>query len=144
MREIKFRAWDTEHREMILHKEDNCLMIPCSIGVLWLDPTIEENRYVIQTKRFILMQYTGLKDKNGIPIYEGDIVAAIHDFKNLVVTWCDDVCSFNLTDTGDSKNWAYSEGLFNTERPEDMGHNHWEVLGNIYENKELLNEKETL
>lgn len=57
MREIKFRLWDTESNWMIAHENMNY--------------SILHNR---GANRFKLMQYTGLKDTNGVEIYEGDIV----------------------------------------------------------------------
>lgn len=53
-REIKFRAWDKENRRMRPHEE---LYFDCG-----------------EFKNPTLMQYTGLKDKNGVEVYESDIV----------------------------------------------------------------------
>lgn len=71
MRDIKFRIWDTENNEMLKVQE------------LDFEPTFYGGRIAIRpdqyndyfdTEDMILMQYTGLKDKNGKEIYEGDIV----------------------------------------------------------------------
>lgn len=71
MRDIKFRAWDIENKEMFEVQE------------LDFEPTFWGGRIAIRltqysdyfdTEDMILMQYTGLKDKNGKEIYEGDIV----------------------------------------------------------------------
>lgn len=74
MREIKFRIWDVENKEMLKVQE------------LDFEPTFYGGRIAIRpyqyndyfdTEDMILMQYTGLKDKNGKEIYEGDIVEII-------------------------------------------------------------------
>lgn len=71
MRDIKFRVWDIENKEMLKVQE------------LDFEPTFYGGRIAIRpdqyndyfdTEDMILMQYTGLKDKNGTSIYEGDIV----------------------------------------------------------------------
>lgn len=81
-------------------------------------------------ENYVLMQSTGLKDKNGKLIYEGDIVKIFHVSGTMqgkyffdVVEWNDLRCRF------DTENY----GIINDD---DV----YEVIGNIYENKELLNE----
>ncbi len=70
-REIKFRIWDIENKEMLRVQE------------LDFEPTFYGGRIAIRpdqyndyfdTEDMILMQYTGIHDKNGKEIYEGDIV----------------------------------------------------------------------
>ena len=71
MREIKFRAWDKELKEMFY---------PSSISwknkIMWVCGSHGKNKleYEIEKPRTELMQFTGLLDKNGKEIYEGDIV----------------------------------------------------------------------
>ncbi|KKK95359.1 hypothetical protein LCGC14_2673630, partial [marine sediment metagenome] len=79
MREIKFRAWDGFYRRMVLVDE--------------LHIKTNEIRYsqgFNTLNKFVLMQYTGLKDKNGVGVYEGDIIAfSISDTQHYsgIVTW---------------------------------------------------------
>ena len=107
-REIKFRAWDTNSKQMVMNG-------------LWYskEKGIDINK---------LMQYTGLKDKNGIEIYEGDIIHYDTDNETYKVAfdggsyvWEGDGCYDNLIELYPSLNTK--------------------VIGNIYENPELLKGK---
>lgn len=79
---------------------------------------------VLEDSNFIVMQCTGLKDKNGKLIYEGDVVKDDHEALHFV-TWFYN--GFQLEPL--FKN-GYTIGIVNDEI---------EVIGNIYENKEILN-----
>lgn len=109
-RKIKFRAWNKLENEMI---------------------KIEENTSYSDYKNFELMQYTGLKDRNGKEIYGGDIIKS--KYKDiLLVNWNEKKASFCL----DKRGWAFSHFFGESCDPEDI-----EVIGNIYENKQLLDNK---
>lgn len=70
MREIKFRIWDTENKEMLKVQELD--FEPIFYGGRIAIRLDQYNDY-FDTEDMILMQYTGLKDKNGKEIYDGDI-----------------------------------------------------------------------
>ena len=135
MREIKFRAWDGEHllKDFLVAGAEFCN----AIGVLQDEEFAKKNYHV---KEWKLMQYTGLKDKNGKEIYEGDIVkysdpledgiAIIEQHKHFdIIPYLVLRYIVNTPGTGDY-NFDYLSG----------GPNHdYEVIGNIHENPELLN-----
>lgn len=83
---------------------------------------------ILEDKNFIVMQCTGLKDKNGKLIYEGDIVTGKDHFdrdRKCVVRYSETYCCYFIV--GDR--WS-DEFMFHISEKE--------VIGNIYENKELL------
>lgn len=124
MRTIKFRAWDKKNKEMLVPVgvyEDGVPFIRYNEGISAL-PLYD----------YPLMQYTGLKDKNGKEIYEGDIVkikeespVSNEDLSSeaiVKITWNDEKAGFSL-------DW-YSNDL--------TVYQDLEVIGNVWENPELL------
>ena len=124
MEGINFRAWDIKTESM-----RDVLVID------WVNELIDLSSGIIERRphEVILMQYTGLKDKNGVEICEGDIVETVYNgevFAGVVVYDLSEV-DFKVTDGKEKygRNFQYLTG--NDEN---------EVLGNIYENPELLEE----
>lgn len=78
-------------------------------------------------------QYTGLKDKNGKEIYEGDIIS--NGYENCLVVWVKEIAGFMLKlliKEYENKEWT--NPMIDLKNDE-------EVIGNIYDNPELLEEK---
>lgn len=115
-REIKFRAWDKERNFMKYHK-------------LW-DNTMPSNWDI----HYILMQYTGLKDKNGKEIYEGDIYKMF--YKNYLISFYNGSFCSSIIGTKDYTPLNWQITIFDIL--EDNFSNSIEIIGNIYENPELL------
>lgn len=123
MREIKFRAWDEELERMFYSTTEQ------------FDDSLSFRFKHFETDDPVYMQYTGLRDKNGKEIYEGDIVEqellgnVPLDFGSFI-----GVVKF-IDGTYMIEN---AEGTFGVELFSETNPN--EVIGNIYENPELLEE----
>jgi len=125
MREIKFRAWDKELKKMVYKGfwDRNWYGTPHN------DEGGCHTMYELnEIKSYCeLMQFTGLKDKNGKEIYEGDIMqGSVTSPKYRVTMDCGRWCA-NYTHKGNS-------GALQLYFRQDM----FEIIGNIYENGGLL------
>lgn len=136
MREIKFRAWDT-------------------IGNLWLNMHGDiKLRDFVNAKDIIPMQYTGLKDKNGKEIYEGDVLfqppsksrgnkkLATYEGRRFQVIYIPEFAEYHaeelLPEGMDGQLWALAKDSRWDAEYERMIADEMEIIGNIYENPKLL------
>lgn len=132
MREIRFRSWNTEEGYMY----DGVQSIDDYGGI---DDIIETRI----DEGWIIMQYTGLKDKNGTPIFEGDIVRGIAPYKVGWVTG-EELYENRLVEwDGKMSGWS-PFNYFTTNGANDLEDMYYEldsceVIGNRYQNPELIN-----
>ena len=115
----KFRAWDIQTESM-----RDVLVID------WVNELIDLSGGIIErrTHEVELMQYTGLKDKNGVEIYEGDVL--FHPLQGRIKVFYpyrETVASYGLRNI--------DNGFGSTLQD---SHAVWEVIGNIYQNKGLI------
>lgn len=134
-REIKFRAWEFDTTT-----EKGGYMIEDYTGT----HDFENYGFWSNSGRIIYMQYTGLKDKNGVEIYEGDIVCIRYE-KSGRIFMMDDV-KWGVYDIG-CNGYEYSfkiNGAYVTDEYlySEMIEGNVEVIGNIYEHSDLLNQEQ--
>ena len=130
MREIKFRAWLKEEKKMV--NVETMDFTDKTIRCLKKNEFI--NAYLLRRVSFDdveLMQYTGLNDKNDKEIYEGDILFFRDENTKYVIVWQD--TAFIIKSIEIRK---YSEKMYWLDDTEIC----CEIVGNIYENKNLLEE----
>lgn len=127
-REIKFRVWSLKYKQWMNH----CAIIDCNGNIFSSfiakhDDGRIEHMLVPLSKENVIQQFTGLKDKNGNKIYEGDIVQYLgldgdSETKPEIVNWNESWASFHIGDNCLSRSIS----------------KRYHIIGNIFENPELL------
>jgi uncharacterized phage protein (TIGR01671 family) len=143
MRDIKFRAWNSIDKAMV---DNTC--------------TLTNLRGFIKSKHYHPMQYTGLKDKNGVEIYEGDILnfdwrlqatgelyaddcenikgVVLFESAKFVVRYFNKSMSFDLADVNQATFERFWRETYVTAKDCYYKMTGFKVIGNIHENPELL------
>lgn len=139
-KEIKFRIWLKEKKQMI---QDVHICPEYGWLVMSDNDALEEICGRISEKELIWMQYTGLKDKNGVEIYENDIIdihQTVNGYNQFVIQY---------------DNYKFSARYYNQKTKQILGwyqydldelfeinetEKEMEVIGNIYENEADVNE----
>ena len=130
MSEIKFRVWD-EIEKVMWYPEQGLKACITQIGTVCTDETDEGGKLENRNYRFRALFYTGLKDKNGKEIYEGDIVREDNPYTSfssgLKVIFEQELLQFGVAE------------IDNYFTPLSDIKGYWEVIGNIYQDAHLLN-----
>ena len=129
MRTIKFRGQTVDTKELIYGD-----LIQTEKDFKSVVEILDWSKVGCKPKKSLVVnpetvgQFTGLTDKNGVEIYEGDILST-ETLKHMQVGWNNRFSSFSLT----HKDWAFSHWFGESCEPEQCL-----VVGNIFENPELL------
>lgn len=125
-RKLKFRVWDTESK--CFRTGDWCLRI---------ESNLVTGKYGEEFPEFIVQQFTGFQDKNGMDIYEADILSDYTQTdegviqSKMQVFWCDTIGAWKLDN-------SYNQDKSNGDLLSDELHDFkYEITGNIFQIKEL-------
>ena len=124
-RQIKFRVWDKTVSKFLFPWVNGCRFGE-KVSLAFCDFPWEIGE-LKDSNRFIIGEYTGLKDKNGREIYEGDILEDENSF-TYEVFWLDTNASFELAEKQEKLD-GYNSPVFHWRSM-----NRLRVIGNIFEN----------
>lgn len=116
--EYKFRVWDYDEKKM--YYQDDLIISFDKIGE---DVYVYKNETVEPLYNYELMQYIGLKDRNGQEIYKGDVL------------------EYTFNEETNRDMIVYSGNMFTYKHACRWSLFQDEIIGNVYENPELLEEK---
>lgn len=140
MREIKFRAWDKLTSDWVIRNGVQLSGDDDTFGCLWGDDLFSESsandemRFEYKPENVELMQYTGLKDKNGKEIYEKDCLGGVYE--GLYIDYCDSCKQFQLFNCLEECMACIGD----VHWFEVVGYEDFEIIGNRFENPELLSD----
>lgn len=143
MSKLKFRAWDTRNEELVYSHKEDCFYVNTK-GVLFMYaiPKSESGLETIYHKSYDVEQFTGIQDKNGLDVYEGDILRTYHftnhygkkEYLHHEVVWSDKYCGWQMLNcTSRDENDGSPQLFVYIQAGKDF-----EKVGNIHENPELI------
>ncbi len=138
MRDIKFRAWDETNKKMI----NSGFFVGSITGIIGEIVAVQNDKDPILSYKhdWILEQYTGLKDKNGVEIYGGDIVEAVgqevvkitKNYRKMKAGIYNFVVFWNESFVG----WGFKHSIGSIHPNVDI--REYKVIGNIHDSPNLL------
>lgn len=136
MRDIKFRAWEPDAKEMVYFDNQKAAK----------DQYIASHLFALMSNEHpkgegLLQQYTGMEDKNGVEIYEGDVVTGCYTRRSVDYSE-HSVVEFGYADDSDGYQREHTMGWVVSNGSSLCDLAACEVIGNIYENPELLEVEE--
>ena len=140
MRKIKFRIWDQENKKFLDYDDE----VEYSFGIIFDDISVFEHDLINDDENemdnVVIQQFTGLKDKNGKEIYEGDFVGLKfvkqkqEDVGIYQVIYCDKAAAFRLKTIRKNHLAKNDKDCFNIGKYDKI----CVVVGNMFENEDLL------